>query len=203
MKIFQNIWHLLTGQARQAEPEAKPPVVIQAEIPVQPVTPAVKADQAAPTSLQRVVDLLRKRPNLSAREIAGELSLSQDYSRKLLKRAKAQLDSESAAQASAKRTQRTASETPVLTMVGSPRPEPPALALAELQARLEATEKSLATLCATPVQSRGTWNLNRRSEVVRLAGNGTGASEIARNLSIPAGEVEFILKVDRLLQGGK
>jgi DNA-binding NarL/FixJ family response regulator len=43
-------------------------------------------------------------------------------------------------------------------------------------------------------------NLNRRSQVLRLAERGESVKEVAAAVGVPVGEVEFILKVDRMLR---
>jgi hypothetical protein len=222
MNVFQKIWTLLTAQA-SPKPETELPMPSAAMQPVAELTPIerlapkrsaippaavkpalAKAARPEAASLVRTLELLCERPGLTARDLVQELSLSPSYSRRLLKRAKAKMNAEPASRPAVGRTREAAPEPALqLALVGNSKKETATQGLAELQARLEQTEKSLATLCATPIQARGAWNLNRRAEVIRMAGEGAAAADIARSLNIPGGEVEFILKVDRMLQGGK
>lgn len=52
---------------------------------------------------------------------------------------------------------------------------------------------------AAPVRSGAALNLNSKSQILKLARNGQSAKTIASTLGVPAGEVEFLLKVQRLL----
>jgi hypothetical protein len=71
--------------------------------------------------------------------------------------------------------------------------------LRELSERLAETEKTLSALRSAPVHRRASLNLNRRAEVLRLSEAGEEPSSVAERLGIPAGEVEFVLKIDRIL----
>jgi hypothetical protein len=59
--------------------------------------------------------------------------------------------------------------------------------------------ETLPALASVVPQRRGSLNLNRRSEILRLNEAGQSAGAIAENLGVPAGEVEFTLKIDRML----
>ena len=194
MKAFQKLWSVLTGPA---------PVAPAPELLSRPVIPAPKPERPAASSLARAVDLVRERPNMTARDLAMELSLTPSYARTLLKRALAKLASEEPLVPTPEPVAEIAEETvaaPVqLALVAGPRmPE-----LADLQSRLEQAEKSLAHLCAAPAPVRVALSVNRRAEVVRMAGGGMGTSDIAAVLGIPGGEVDFIVKMHRLLQTGQ
>ena len=187
MKVLHRFWAVLTGRSpaivtteRSAAPAAPaPPPSVPA------ATCSGKRGRPASASLLRTLDLLRERPGITSRELAEQLSVSPAYARTLLKRAQSKLPAQPVA----------------LALVRETSQEVKNNELALLHARLDETEKSLAALRSTPPQGRGSWNLNRRAEVIRMAGAGMPAGDIAGGLNIARGEVEFILKVDRLLQG--
>jgi DNA-binding CsgD family transcriptional regulator len=129
--------------------------------------------------------MLRARPDLTPKDVVAQLSVSQAYARTLLKRARMKLEAEGK---------------PSLAVVGSPVRDSQNREIAELHARLERAEKGLATLCSTPPPARASWNLQRRAEVLRLAGSGVPCADIANRLSIPPGEVDFIVKIDEMLR---
>jgi|GEM_PF-2061317 len=60
----------------------------------------------------------------------------------------------------------------------------------ELEARERGTETARAN---------GSLNLNTKSQVLKLARNGESARSIAATLGVPLGEVDFALKVHRIL----
>jgi hypothetical protein len=62
------------------------------------------------------------------------------------------------------------------------------------------TERALDLMRTTPPNARGSWNLNRRAEVLRLHTAGHDVAAIAAAMSIASDEVVFILKVHRLMQ---
>jgi hypothetical protein len=177
MKLWARIWRAVVGEA------SAPP----AEHPQPAAPPQVGSNnkRGRPTSaaLVRTIDLVRTRHDITPQEIAKELKVSPSYARTLLRRAQAK-----------------ASSVPALV----PAVAVPRAAIentvARLEERLADAEQVLGSLRVTPPHARGNWNLNRRAEVLRLADTGTAAGEIAARLAIPAGEVEFILKVNRILQ---
>jgi len=186
MKVLQRFWAALTGRSHAivtVEPTVAPAPAAPAP-PSPAATCSGKRGRPASASLLRTLDLLRQRPDITARELAEQLSVSPAYARTLLKRAQSKLSAQ-----------------PVTLVVRETSQEVKNNELADLHARLDETEKSLASLRSTPPQGRGSWNLNRRAEVIRMACTGMLAADIAGGLNIPRGEVEFILKVDRLLQG--
>jgi hypothetical protein len=69
----------------------------------------------------------------------------------------------------------------------------------EFSARIVHAEGDDSELRTTPAHVRRSLNLNRRSEVLRLNAAGQPTAAIAEYLGLPGGEVEFILKIDRML----
>ena len=175
MTLFRKLFAIFSAPASpQPAPKDTPP---------EPAIPPVSRQRTVSSSLARTENLLRERPDLTANDLAAELALSPSYARRLLRRARATMSAAS----------------PAPLVVASTPIRVPDREIDDLRARLEKAETSLAVLCSSPPQSRGTWNLNRRAEVLRLAHKGMQPKEIAADMRIPAGEVEFILKVDRLL----
>lgn len=127
----------------------------------------------ASAALLRTMEMVRQCETVTAAEVAAEIGVTVAYARRLLRQAR----SNALAPASA--------DVHVI--------------VATLQERIAATEETLARLQYTPPSARASWNLHRRAEVLRLTGTGVAPREIAEALSIPAGEVEFIVKIGRLL----
>jgi hypothetical protein len=138
------------------------------------------------TALSRTLEELTANPQITAAELASVLSVSPSYARTLLRRARA------------RRTDGAAPARPrVIHSIA--RPEPSAAnvqdTVHEVSPRTPETEPALLA----PAPLRGSLNLSRRSEVLRLSEAGQSAAVIAENLGVPGGEVDFILKIDRFL----
>lgn len=199
MRLFSKLWNRVFGASPEKSPPAMP-AVASVSIPVfaeelsAATTGARKPGRPLSHSMTKAMEVVAKRPDISAAELAKALKVSSSYARTLLRRARARsADSGPAVQPAA--------------LVAMPMPDASAVsaspkletAVAEIATRLEETERILSALRSTPVQARANWNLNRRSEVVRLNSTGESAADIASRLAIPPGEVEFILKVDRMM----
>lgn len=147
--------------------------------PVEVSTPGKKKPAARPAapkrgrpvseSLSRTVEKLRTHPDITPAELAEQLKVSRDYARTLLRRARARIEETAPA---------------------------PAAPVPISRLRRLALEPARQTAVALPAQSL---NLNRRMQVLRRAQAGESQQAIAAAVGIPAGEVEFILKVDRIL----
>lgn len=172
IRLWNTILKTLTGSLRE-QPVATAPVS-----PPEPAAPDRKRGRPPSPALLRTIELVRERRNITHREVAEEVGVTPDYARTLLRRAQ--------------------TKAPLL-VPAVPARHDLAATVADLQTRLEDAEQTLSALRTTPPQSRGSWNFNRRAEVLRLLASGVAPGEIASTLSIPAGEVEFILKVDRQL----
>ena len=72
------------------------------------------------------------------------------------------------------------------------------VSLANLSKRLEETEKQ-SGLLVPPPPTRSGFNLNKRSQAIRMSRRGEMASQIAAALELPQGEVDLLLKVHRLV----
>ena len=71
--------------------------------------------------------------------------------------------------------------------------------LEEMDARWRKSASQAAPAEPAAATVRSGMNLNRRSQALRLHRRGETAGEIARLLSMPAGEVQLLLKVHHLL----
>jgi len=71
--------------------------------------------------------------------------------------------------------------------------------LEEMDARWRKSESQAAPAESAAVAVRPGMNLNRRSQALRLHRRGETPGEIARLLSMPAGEVRLLLKVHQML----
>lgn len=152
--------------------------------------PAPKSGRPIAAALTRAVEALTKNPRITPGELAASLSVSPSYARTLLRRARARLaERPDAPQASPIHR--------VPPMHAAPGGTAPSLQ--DLSNRLTETEKSLAALRTVPVHARVSLNLNRRAEILRLTEAGHDASVIARQLGIPAGEVDFVVKINHML----
>jgi DNA-binding CsgD family transcriptional regulator len=185
---FMKMWAALRSRRNSAvnsrmTAAPAPPALPQPSPPRHnPPGPARRSRSLSP-SLTKTIDLLRQRPDLTAQDVAAELKLSPSYARTLLRRAQ--------------------SHVPVA--VPGPAPvvaQPPVqTTIARLHQRITQTEQALAALHAAPSDMRATCaGPNRRAEILRLAESGYAAPDIAAKLAIPGGEVEFILKVNRVLR---
>ena len=177
MNLWARIWRVVVGEASAAAPKPSEPP------PLQHASSNNKRGRPTSAALLRTIDLVRTRHDITSQEIAKELKVSPSYARTLLRRAQA----------------KAASVPALVPPVAAPRAGIENT-VARLEERLADAEQVLGSLRATPPHARGNWNLNRRAEVLRLADTGTAVGEIAATLAIPAGEVEFILKVNRILQ---
>jgi len=70
--------------------------------------------------------------------------------------------------------------------------------LEELSLRIHDAEERLG-MAALPPTPKASFNLNRRTQVIRMSRRGEPAENIAASLSIPRKEVELLLKVHRLV----
>lgn len=127
------------------------------------------AGRSKSPSLLKAIELVQSRPEITAQQVAEEVGVSRDYARVLLKRARARVSG-------------TGSE--------------PSSVLASAEA--ERREPDIHQLAQAPVRVAGNLHLDRRSNVIRLNRKGTPADVIASDLGLSRGEVEFILKVNRL-----
>jgi len=73
--------------------------------------------------------------------------------------------------------------------------------LEQLALRVQDTEDRIG-LVALPPAPKASFNLNRRTQVIRMSRRGEPAENIAASLSIPRKEVELLLKVHRLVLNG-
>ena len=169
MKLWNTLRNLILGPSQLSR---APEVDVSAVTAPVVLTSEPKRGRPMSSSLLRTLDLLRNRPEVTAREIGNELGVSAAYARTLLKRARAKV-TESA---------------------------PPARNWEDIRARLDEAERSILVLRQTRPDVRTSWSLNKRAEVLRLAGSGTPGRDIAAALNIPGGEVEFILKIDQMLR---
>ncbi|HYO82246.1 MAG TPA: hypothetical protein VES20_12645 [Bryobacteraceae bacterium] len=156
----------------QPQPAPAPPIVHQ---PPPPARPVLKGKLA---STDRAGAAIRANPSISSAELASQLGVSSSYARRLLRK---------------HREQPPATAGPV----ACPAPAPLAvqLTMEELHNRLSETERALQIMRSAPPALRGDWNLNRRSQVLRSHSTGMKPEQIASELKMPSGEVQFILKV--------
>ena len=68
-----------------------------------------------------------------------------------------------------------------------------------LTARLAELERQPAAVLGTPVATRPSLNLSKRSQALRMHRQGQASEQIARTLEIPRQEVELLLKVHRIV----
>lgn len=142
-------------------------------------------------ALTRTVQLLADDPNISAAELAATLNVSLSYAKTLMRGAAAQPSR---------------SLPTLLDRALSNSTTPPAQAgadvqgqIATLSARLDEAERVLTAVRTTPPEIRGSWHQNRRAEILRLHAAGESPAAIAARLSIPSGDVAFVLKVESLI----
>jgi len=69
------------------------------------------------------------------------------------------------------------------------------MTLAELASRLSVVERDVT---APPAAPRGNINLSKRGQVIRLHRRGDAATEIASAVGLRRGEVELIIKLQRM-----
>jgi DNA-binding CsgD family transcriptional regulator len=152
--------------------------------------PVAKPGRPISGALARTLEELAANPAITPAEISSLLSVSQSYARTLLRRARAR---------------RHDAPVPLRPHIVQEIPHPDSsaediqTALDELSARIVQTESHVAALRTPPAPVRGSLNLSRRAEVLRLSAAGQTSAAIAGDLGVPGGEVEFILKIDRLL----
>jgi DNA-directed RNA polymerase specialized sigma24 family protein len=136
-------------------------------------------------SMSTALASLERKPDMTPAELAALLSVSRDYARTLLRRARTKLE------------------------VAPPAPIPvrapaPVVAKAPQSPNKKKTRRpevapqdTLVTFPSAPLQPV---SANRRSQVLRLAEHGESPKDVASAVGMPVGEVEFILKVDRMLR---
>ena len=73
--------------------------------------------------------------------------------------------------------------------------------LEELSLRVHDAEERMG-LVALPPTPKASFNLNKRTQVIRMSRRGEPTENIAASLSIPRKEVELLLKVHRLVLNG-
>ncbi len=185
-ELQRRVGILLFGIPR-ARTEAPPPQQVAPETPRADNRPVRQSSSA----LNRAIEELRANPEISPAQLASKLSISASYARTLLRRARLQAEPATRALLPERRLQPVAIAPANSSTVEA--------TMQEISSRLAETEKQLASLRSSPAHTRTSMSLNRRAEVLRLHSTGKAAGEIAESLSIPRGEVEFILKVDRIL----
>lgn len=150
-----------------------------------PVTPAVTPAYPSPTksktgTVERAAEALRMNPAINSTELAAILGVSSSYARRLLRKL---------------REQSPVPTGPVPCGTMPLFPNDNVVNIQDLHQRLMEAEQALEIMRSTPPSLRPEWNLNRRSQVLRCAREGMQPEEIAAELRIPSGEVDFILKV--------
>jgi DNA-binding CsgD family transcriptional regulator len=140
-------------------------------------TPATPG-KAPSSAVNRTMELLARNPDLTAAQLASLLNVSQSYARTLLRRAKM------------------AAPQPGTAAVVPAGPDWQAT-VRQLAQRLEETESTLERLRSTPATTHPA-AANRRADVLKLVADGQSSQSIAAALGIPTGEVEFIVKIDRM-----
>jgi hypothetical protein len=181
MKLFaelrKRIRVLIFGAPPASQPVPDPqPVLLK---PGRPISAA----------LSRTIEVLSRNPAINSTELAATIGVSPSYARTLLRRARAR-GAEPSPPAWIQSVRAISPAAPQADVNGS---------LRELSQRLTETEKTLAALRSVPVHGRASLNLNRRAEVLRLSEAGEEPARVAERLAIPPGEVEFVLKIDRIL----
>lgn len=199
---------MLTNIVRCFAPSRREPeslgLTLETEIPKPmpaPVAPVLTVQ--APPTLLRTMELLAANPQLSPQQLSLEFGVSRDYAALLLKRAEKSLPPRERPQ-------------PALTVVAPvatipaaaapvvPNPEVQELhnSVNELRKSLEAAQVQIQQLAmAAPVlPTTRTFTTGSRASIQRLMLKGRSAGEIASELGIPTGEVEFTMKVDRLIR---
>jgi hypothetical protein len=151
--------------------------------------PAKAGGRPVSAALSRTVLLLGSNPQLTAADIVRELGVTKSYARTLLRRAK-----EKAPPASRQEAPQVLPVVPAVPGAG-----PVNAALDDLQRRLAQAEQNLQDLSAGPTRNLNGFGRSGRSQVVHLAEKGQSSEEIAQSLGLPRGEVDFILKVERIL----
>ncbi len=139
---------------------------------VQPQAESPKpVGRPASRSLSQTIELLTASPELSSSELADRIDVSRDYARTLLKRARGKLS----------------------IVVRKP---PRQSTLDELRQSLDEVREQVRQLAADPPPIRRNLHLNNRAAILNLRQQGVATEDIARDLGINLGEVEFVLKVD-------
>jgi hypothetical protein len=121
------------------------------------------------------VEILQNEPDLTASDLAERAGVSLAYARSLIRRKQSKVIMAVPRQVG--------SDGSTSVLQGQIR---------ELARRLEDTENRLARVGASPA------SVSHRSQVLSRGAMGGAVSVIAEELGIPQGEVEFILKVERL-----
>ena len=198
--------HPTTGQSLKVPQPAQP-------VRVKPALQAVEEEEIRPVgrpvsrSLTFAVEQLAMHPEITAAELADRLNVSRDYARTLIKRGRLKLNARTP-----KLTRVAAPVTvpvvaPVttsrLTSVSAPSAAPAikdtiAKDLDELRRVLEDTRAQVRELAAAPPPVRRNLHLNKRAAILNLRQKGNQIEDIAEQLDLNVGEVEFVLKVDRL-----
>ena len=159
--------------------------------PPAPEPPPRVAGRPMSPSLAKAIELVSSNDNITPQDLAKEIGVSKDYARTLIKRAKSKL------------SERTPKLVSTLSHVVEEKGPVPAFevsdAVDELRRSLHQTQAQVEQLLQAPALPRTSLNANRRANVLRLQQKGRPAQEIARELGINLGEVEFILKVNRLV----
>jgi hypothetical protein len=146
-------------------------------------TAAPRRGRPVSASLEKAVELVARNPQTTPAELAQKLSVSRDYGRTLLRRARARIEQDGRAAAAA------------IQPVKKRPTAVPALPASATEPKSE--PESFPSLSIPFPRSI---NLNRRVQVLRLAAQGQTMQSIAMEVGIPTGEVEFVLKMDRLLR---
>jgi hypothetical protein len=182
----------------------KPVVTVPAQAKSSPSPPPGKsAGRSVSPSLAKAIALLVSNPGLTSLELADGAGVSRGYARTLLNKAKASV------KASVKERQpipKVAKPSIVRENVREKRDHVkkdlgPDMrdAVDELRRSLQETQAELHDLAAAPVVPRTSVNLNKRAKVLHMQQKGRPVQEIAKEMGMNVGEVEFILKVDRLI----
>jgi hypothetical protein len=180
-KAIKRLTHVF-DTAEQVPASSEEPIVT----PAAPVKSAPRRS-AAPrrgrpvsSTLEKAIELLAGDPQITPAQLAQKLSVSRDYGRTLLRRARARLEQEPRPAAS--------------------KPAAAAKKMAAVPSAPPSTPPEAACTPSLSIPFPQSINLNRRVQVLRLASQGEAPQSIAARVGIPTGEVEFVLKMDRLLR---
>ncbi|MBC8167526.1 MAG: hypothetical protein H7Y20_16855 [Bryobacteraceae bacterium] len=193
--MFGKFLHFISSLFRQAPT----PVPV---VPTQPAEPATQRPGRPPSSsMDHTLRAIKANPSISPAQLAAQLSLSTSYAGTLLRRAKAKAPQPKVTPI--KQPARIHAVLAASPAAVSPAQGDPGLqsVVAELTTRLDKTEETLQHLRVSGPKSNVSWDLNRRTDVIRRSLKGETNGGIAHELSIPSGEVDFILKVHKILAG--
>ena len=133
--------------------------------------------------MKAALALLAEDPDINTADAAAKLDITRDYARTLLRRARNRVAHPAAPEIQPSRSEQDADLRALIQ---------------QLSSRLCEAERLLDSLRFVPPASRTGWGSNRRTQVLQLAAAGKDPAAISSELGLPSGEVEFIIKVDRL-----